>query len=393
MESYGHAANDSRSAHDPPTFMTSRSTRVLLAASVIGLAVHGPTSSATAATADPARDTNGDVTARTDADGGQRAAASDATARSRMFAGADETARIQLNPGRKPQDHVSYVAAIRAGRKAMANWPTGPAALSGAILPGSRIVAYYGNPHSKKMGVLGEYPEQQMLSMLDNTVAMWRKADPSTPVIPAIHLVTVVAQGSAGPDGGWRRRESPQTIEQAYKWAQSRQGLLFIDIQAGRSTLQQELPLLLKYLERPDVHLGIDPEFYMHYKREGLRPSLKVGQMMSSDVNYVIQTLDTLVREKNLPPKILVVHRFRSDMVPDAEKIAPTPRVQVVMHMDGWGGPWLKFDSYKDYIVQHPVGFTGFKLFYHNDTKSGEPILTPPEVLRLLPRPLYVQYQ
>ena len=111
--------------------------------------------------------------------------------------------------------------------------------------------------------------------MLDNTVAMWRKADPSTPVIPAIHLVAVVAQGYAGPDRKWRLREGPDTIEQAYRWAQSRQGLLFVDIQAGHSTLQQELPPLLKYLERADVHLGIDPEFYMHYKREGIRPSAR----------------------------------------------------------------------------------------------------------------------
>jgi hypothetical protein len=374
---------------DRPRFPMSRLALLLSAVSVTVLAYCGSTTSATAAT----RDANREVAARGDADGGGRVAMSDSMASSRMFAGANDAAKIQLHQRRKPHDHVSYAAAIRAGHQAIANWPTGPAALSGTILPGSRVVAYYGNPHSKKMGVLGEYPEQQMLSMLDNTVALWRQADPSTPVIPAIHLVTVVAQGSAGPDGGWRRRENPETIEQTYKWAQSRQGLLFVDIQAGHSTLQQELPLLLKYLERPDVHLGIDPEFYMHYKSEGSRPSAKVGQMMSSDVNYVVQTLDTLVREKNLPPKILVVHRFRSDMVPDAENIKPTSRVQVVMHMDGWGPAWLKFDSYKDYIVQHPVAFTGFKLFYHNDTKSGDPLLTPLEVLQLLPRPSYVQYQ
>lgn len=275
----------------------------------------------------------------------------------------------------------------------MSKWPSGPTPLAGAILPAQRIVAFYGNPHSKKMGVLGEYPEQEMLSKLDKAVQEWRTADPATPVIPAIHLVTVVAQGTAGSDGAWRRRENSKTIEQAYDWAKSRKGLLFIDIQAGHSTLQAELPLLLKYLERPDVHLGIDPEFYMHYKREGIRPSAKVGQMMASDVNYVIQTLDHLVAEKNLPPKILVVHRFRSDMVPDPENIHPTPRVQVVMDMDGWGPAWLKFDSYRDYEVAKPVQFTGFKLFFHNDTKGGASLLTPAEVLRLLPRPMYIQYQ
>ena len=343
----------------------SRSRLLLLAASVVVLA--GFAWTATAATPD--------------------------SAYSRIFAGADDTAKIELNPGRKPQDHTSYMATIRAGRKAMATWPTGPAALSGAILPERRIVAYYGNPRSTKMGVLGEYPEQQMLSMLDSTVAVWQRADPSTPVMPAVHLVAVVAQGSAGPDGAWRRRETPQTIEQAYGWARSRQGLLFVDIQAGWSTLQQEIPPLLKYLERPDVHLGLDPEFYMHYKREGVRPSAKVGQMMASDVNYAIDVLDKLVREKNLPPKILVVHRFRADMLPDTENIKPTPRVQVVMHMDGWGPAWLKFDSYKDYIVQKPVAFTGFKIFYKHDSRTGDPILTPQEVVRLLPRPMYVQYQ
>jgi hypothetical protein len=353
----------------PVAFVTYR-LLLFLAASMIALAGCEGTPTATVARADSTKNATGEIAPGTDPDGAPGAGASDSVAHSRMFAGADDTAPVRLNPGRTRHDEISYSAAIRAGRKAIANWPAAPAVLSGAILPQNRIVAYYGNPHSKKMGVLGEYPEQEMLSMLDNTAAAWRKADPSTPVIPAIHLVAVVAQGYAGPDG-----------------------LLFVDIQEGHSTLQQELPRLLPYLERPDVHLGIDPEFYMHYKREGIRPSVKVGQMMSTDVNYVIQVLDQLAREKNLPPKILVVHRFRADMLPDAENIRPTPRVQVVMHMDGWGPPWLKFDSYKDYIVQHPVAFTGFKFFYHNDTKSGEPMLTELEVLQLLPRPLYLQYQ
>jgi hypothetical protein len=298
-----------------------------------------------------------------------------------------------LLPGRSKQDQETFNAAIRTGERMLGTWPKGPGANPGAIFPQNRVIAYYGNPHSKKMGVIGEYPEQQMLAMLDRTVAQWKAADPTTPLIPAIHLVTVVAQGSAGPDGMWRRREAPATIEQTYKWAQSRKGLLILDIQASHSTLEQELPPLLKYLERPDVHLGIDPEFYMHYKREGLRPSTKVGQMYAKDVNYVINTLDKLVTDKKLPPKILIVHRFRADMVPDAEQIRPTRNVQVVMDMDGWGPPWLKFDSYNDYIVQHPVEYTGFKLFYHNDTKAGNQLLTPREVLQLRPKLSYIQYQ
>ena len=304
-----------------------------------------------------------------------------------------DSAPPRLAPGRPTKDATSFAAAIRAGNRKLASWPTGPAPLPGALLPKNRIIAYYGNPHSKKMGVIGEYPEQQMLGMLDRTVAAWKAADPKTPIIPAIHLVTVVAQGAPGSDGMWRRRETPEMIERTYNWAKSKKGILFLDIQASHSTLQQEVPPLLKYLERPDVHLGVDPEFFMHYDKEGVRPSAKIGTMMAADVNYVIRTLDKLVADKNLPPKILVVHRFTRRMVPDAENIRPTPRVQVVMHMDGWGPPWLKFDSYRDYIVEHPVQFTGFKLFYHNDTKKGDPLLTPPELLQLRPRLSYVQYQ
>ena len=299
----------------------------------------------------------------------------------------------QLAPGRNRHDAESFAAAIRKGESKLAGWPKGPAALPGALLPGTRIVAYYGNPHSKKMGVIGEYPEQQMLGMLDRTVAQWKAADPATPVKPAIHLVAVVAQGAPGSDGAWRRRETPQMIEKTYAWAKSRNGVLFLDIQASHSTLEKELPPLLPYLERPDVHLGIDPEFYMHHDKEGVRPSAKIGQMRASDVNYVINTLDRLVAEKRIPPKVLVVHRFTRLMVPDAVNIRPTPRVQVVMHMDGWGPPWLKFDSYHHYVVNEPVQYTGFKLFYHNDTKAGDALLTPRELLQLKPKLSYVQYQ
>ena len=55
--------------------------------------------------------------------------------------------------------------------------------------------------------------------------------------------------------------------------------------------------------------------------------------------------------------------------------------------------PWLKRDSYKDYIVREPVQYTGFKLFYHNDTQAGDPLMTPSDVLKLKPAPLYIQYQ
>ncbi len=110
-------------------------------------------------------------------------------------------------------------------------------------------------------------------------------------------------------------------------------------------------------------------------------------------MNLAIQFLGDLVSRYQLPPKVLVIHRFTIDMLQDAEKIRLDPRVQVVINMDGWGPPYIKFDSYSLCAVAEPVQFTGFKLFFHNDTKKGHPLLTPREVLALRPRPVYIQYQ
>ena len=77
-------------------------------------------------------------------------------------------------------------------------WPVKtPPPLPGSILPGKRIVDYYGNPLSKRMGALGEYPKDEMLRRLKGEVAKWEAADPSLPVQPALHLIAVVALGEA----------------------------------------------------------------------------------------------------------------------------------------------------------------------------------------------------
>jgi hypothetical protein len=305
----------------------------------------------------------------------------------------EDTTHVRLNPGRNGHDSSSYASAIRAGTRMAANWPTGPAPLAGAILPTKRVIAFYGNPLSKKMGVLGEYPVDVMLGKLDQTVAEWRKADPSTPVQPALHLIAVVARGDAGKDGMWRGRMDTSLINKVYGWAKQKNALLFLDIQVGKSTLQQEIPRLLPYLANPDVHLAIDAEFSMHYDREGLPPGKKVGQFDAADVNYAAAQLEKLVSDNHLPPKMLIVHRWTKKMISNASQIKLDPRVQIVMDMDGWGPPWLKFDSYRDYEVAEPVQFTGFKIFFHNDVKKGDGLLTPGEVLKLRPKPMYIQYQ
>ncbi len=271
-------------------------------------------------------------------------------------------------------------------------WPVKcPPPLPGSILPDKRIVAYYGNPLSKKMGALGEYPKDEMLKRLKGEVAKWQAADPATPVQPALHLIAVVAQGEPGKAGKYRMIMPDKIINQVYGWAKEAGALMFIDIQTGHDDIRSVLPRFEWILKNPDVHLGMDPEFNLI--KSGKKPGKKIGTYDAVDINYASGYLKDLVKKNNLPPKVFTVHRFTRNGVTNAKKIVLHPEVQMVIHMDGWGAPWLKRDSYKDYVVAEPVQYTGFKLFYHNDTKKGNPLLTPKEVLKLNPKPLYIQYQ
>ncbi|QKG54779.1 hypothetical protein GKZ67_16165 [Hymenobacter sp. BRD67] len=264
--------------------------------------------------------------------------------------------------------------------------------LPGAILPGHRIVAFYGNIRSKGMGILGREPKDQMFRKFDKVLKEWQAADPTLPIQPALHSVTITAQGSAG-DGKYRLMNSKSTIEETRAWAKEHNCILFMDVQVGLSDLKHELPKLAEYMKDPTIHLGIDPEFAMQTK--GVRPGKKIGTYDAKDVNYAINFLARIVSENHLPPKILMVHRFTQGMVTNYKNIKLDPRVQVVMDMDGWGDPTLKKDSYKAYIEKQPVQYTGFKLFYEYDIKPrNSHLMTPKEVLsELNPKPLYIQYQ
>lgn len=272
-------------------------------------------------------------------------------------------------------------------------WPVkGAYPVAGAILPFKRVIAYYGNLYSKQMGILGELPEQEMLDKLMGEVKKWEAADSTTPVQPALHYIAVTAQQAPGAGGKYRLRMPFNQIDKVLAMAEKINAIVFVDIQVGLSNLETEVPQLEKYLKMPNVHLGIDPEFSM---KTGHAPGKVVGTFDAADINYTIDYMSKLVKENNLPPKILVVHRFTGPMVTNSSKIKPTSEVQVVMHMDGWGEAERKIGTYKHFIYPQPVQFTGFKIFYKNDTKkvNRTEVMQPAQLLKLKPQPMYIQYQ
>src|SRR5690606_11679800 len=305
------------------------------------------------------------------------------------------TEQDKISPAYPPIDSVKFRKEMQAlvNGDTTGKWPVDnqPLPLPGAILPQKRIIAYYGNLYSTKMGILGEFAPEKMLTRLDEEIEKWNQVDSAREAIPALHYIAVVAQGSAGKDGKYRARMPDHQIDSVLAIAEMRDALVFLDIQVALSTIQDELPHLEKYLKLPHVHLGIDPEFSM---KDGSKPGKKIGYFTASDINDASEYLSKIVQENDLPPKVFIVHRFTQGMVRSYKDIQLRPEVQTVIHMDGWGPPALKKDTYRRYVYKEPVEFTGFKIFYKNDIKQApNRLITPEELMELKPIPVYIQYQ
>jgi hypothetical protein len=312
---------------------------------------------------DTARATRADTSTTTPAPRSPRAARADSLARARAKIHADSLAAIALQ---------TDSAATRR--------------LPGSLLPGCRIVAFYGNPMSKRMGILGEIRPDSMLARLAKQAAAYAAVDSGRPVLPALELIATVAQAAPGKSGLYRARMPDTLITRVMGWAEAHHYLVILDIQTGRSTMTAELMPLMKYLARPYVHLALDPEFSIGTKKI---PGKVIGRIDAADVNAVSSVLANLVDSLKLPPKMLIVHRFTTPMLSNHQKIKLDPRVQIVIDMDGFGAPRLKYGSYKAYVHDRPVQFAGFKLFYKND----KPMLTPQQVVEMDPVPLFIMYQ
>jgi hypothetical protein len=256
----------------------------------------------------------------------------------------------------------------------------------GGLLPANRILAYYGHPHDPNMGILGEYEKEELLALLRAEAASYEAADPARPVIPAFEVIATVAQDWPTSTGHYLLDTDRTTLEAYADFAEANGILLFLDLQIGRNTVPGEIAKVMPLLERPHVHLALDPEFAI---AEGQTPGTHIGELTAAQITEAQEILGRLVTERNLPPKILIVHQFQEDMILGKQELQPVDGVQVVIESDGFGPPASKQKVYTFIITEDEYEYSGVKHFYKQDV----PVMTAAETLALDPSPLLVIYQ
>ncbi|TCP23402.1 hypothetical protein EV207_1321 [Scopulibacillus darangshiensis] len=249
-----------------------------------------------------------------------------------------------------------------------------------------RLVAFYGQPNSTQMGILGEKTPEALMKQLKEQAQAYSDADPAHPAIPTIELITTIAQRNPGPDGLYFHRTSEQDIREYAELAKKNGALLLLDVQLGRDNVLHQVKLLEPYLKLPYVHLAIDTEFHV---KEGQVPGVDLGHVDGREIDKAIQYVSDLAKKNHLPDKIVVVHQFKGEILANKKAIKPRDNVEVALNYDGFGPPGSKMASYQGLVRNEPIQYGGFKLFFKND----KPLLTPKEVLKLDPAPAIIDYQ
>lgn len=254
-----------------------------------------------------------------------------------------------------------------------------------ATLAKQRWLAYYGNPWSAQMGVLGELTPSELVRELRRVAGLYQQVS-DKPVQPAIHLIATVAQASAGADGMYRMRMPSSVVSEYIDLAAANGMPIILDLQFGRSTVQAEFAAVREFLLRPNVHLALDPEFDMWGSD---RPGVQLGHMTADEINYAVRALSEIVTANKLPNKVLMLHQFAESMIVGKDAIADDPKVDIVIDMDGFGGQEIKRKHYNIYVSDEPVEYAAIKLFYKHDSD----LFSPSQIMGLSPAPDIVIYQ
>ncbi|HEV2769374.1 MAG TPA: hypothetical protein VGV40_04240 [Solirubrobacteraceae bacterium] len=253
------------------------------------------------------------------------------------------------------------------------------------ILPGKRVVAFFGAPGAEELGALGiGSPAQAGRRLLEQARAY--EGEGRTEVLPAMELIASLVLGSPGEDGLYRKRLADRDIARYLKAAREIGAILMLDIQPGRANVLDEVRSYERWLREPDVSLALDPEWRMG---PGEVPGQTIGSMTAREINAVSAYLSDVVRRGNLPQKLLLVHRFTDDMIVGEEDLRPREGLATVESVDGFGLPAAKVEKFNAFTAQEEGLEEGFKLFYGEDTN----LMSPEDVLALRPRVDVVMYE
>jgi hypothetical protein len=267
-----------------------------------------------------------------------------------------------------------------------------PVDQAGALLPNNRILSYYGHPNSAAMGILGEYTMEEAHAHLAEQAAEYEAADPSHPVTMAFELIATVAQPWPGDDGTYVAYTGDEIIQEYVDYVTANDMILILDLQIGLDTIPNQINLIRHWLEYPNVHIALDPEFSM--KGNEIVPNDRIPGEFIGEANGIhiqegMNLVSQIVAEAGIPPKLFIVHQFEEDMIFNKDQISPVAGVQFVLDMDGFGGSDAKLGNYGHFVRDQLIEFGGIKLFY----KQDDPLLTPPEIVTLDPPALVVIYQ
>jgi hypothetical protein len=90
-----------------------------------------------------------------------------------------------------------------------------------------------------------------------------------------------------------------------------------------------------------------------------------------------------------LPQKLLVVHEFTADMIPDRKKVLSRRGLALTFHVDGFGGRPYKLHQYRFLSGSTANAYHGIKLFFRQDVD----MLNAREAVALKPSPDLITYQ
>ena len=240
-------------------------------------------------------------------------------------------------------------------------------------------LTYYGRPNVPIMGILGEYPIEELVPLLREEANAYDRANgDGLAVMPAFHLVYGMATKAPGEDNSHLGFMAEVEVMAYIEAAEAEGWGVILDVQIGALAPTEAITPALAFLKYPNVHLAIDPEFAMVHPGQSV-PGNPIGYVTAEQVNEVQAVIDAYLAAERLPaPRILLVHQFQSSMIVEPEKLDKSTheRVALTLSVDGWGGPWGKISKYNSFVTSDSP-YSAFKLFYQWD----EPLLTPHEVL------------